>query len=92
MTSLQEIHQFIRENFLFGKNLSFDTSTDLIESGIITDNRFLEFISFLEERFQISFTDDELLIRNFYTLEKINKIINQKKTRIDNNVRNIRDL
>ncbi len=78
MTILDELHQFIYQNFLLYKNIEYNSSTDLIETGIITDNEFLELISFLEERFNIYFSDDELVIGYFNTIERITQIVNQK--------------
>ncbi len=78
MTRLEEIYQFINEIYLFNKMKRFDNLTDFCEAGIIDENNFLLLISFLEERFHIYFKDDELIVQNFKTIEKINTILKQK--------------
>ncbi len=80
MTRLEEIHQFIKENYLFDNMMIYDNLTDFCETGIMDENNFLLLISFLEERFHIYFNDDELIVQNFKTIEKINTVLKQKTT------------
>jgi acyl carrier protein len=84
ITASNEIHEFIVENLLFGNENNFNHAASLFESEKINFSGFLELISFLEERFNIFFMDDELIPHNFDSLEKINKYLILKTSRPGN--------
>ena len=82
MTRVEEIFQFIRENLIFPLQKDFTQASDLIESGILDEHNFLILAAFLEERFDIRFKDEELLFKNFNSVENIDNILIQKKSEI----------
>jgi acyl carrier protein len=79
MESRQEIRNFIVDNFLYGKDdnsLSDDMS--FLEKGIIDSTGVLELVSFIEERYGLSVSDDELIPDNFDSLNKLETFVTQK--------------
>ena len=78
MTREEEIRQFIDENLLFGDKKSYGFATDLNFTGIISNAGFLELISFIEERFNLRFAEEDIRIENFSSIEKINAILDKK--------------
>jgi len=71
MNNREEISQFVLENFLQGDEKIFNPDESFFESKKIKFDGFLELICFLEERYGILFRDDELIPKNFDTVDKI---------------------
>ena len=79
MEAREEIMNFIIENFLYGKDdnsLSGDVS--FLEKGIIDSTGVLELVSFIEEKYGFSVSDDELIPDNFDSLNKLENFVTQK--------------
>ena len=69
----QELREFVINNFLFGQGgdgLSNDDS--FLEKGIIDSAGVLELVVFLEEKFQVTLQDEELVPAN---LDSINHLV-----------------
>ena len=78
MNSLEIVKAYIVENFLFGDDSRIGPKTDFLENGILDSTGVLELIGFLEEKFGIQVTDDEVVPDNMHSLEKINNYISRK--------------
>jgi len=52
---------------------------DLLELGIIDSMGIVSLISFMEEKFDISIEDEEIVPDNFQSLRSMEKFIEQKK-------------
>lgn len=72
------IMNFIVENFLFGDNSQLKTDTPLFEKGIIDSTGVLELVSFIEEKYNITLEDDELVQDNFSSISAIEKFLRNK--------------
>ena len=75
-----EIRNYIIENILFGDEELLDLDTSFQESGILDSIGFLELITFVEEKFDIKITDNEVVPENLETLRKISNFV---KTKLD---------
>lgn len=73
-----EIRQFIIDNFLFGDDENFTTSASLVESGVMDSLGIMEVVSYIEETYNITVPDEELLPENLDTVESISKFVKQK--------------
>jgi acyl carrier protein len=81
MDYLNQIKEFIINNFMFGQGDSLQNDTDFFTKGIIDSTGTLELVSFLEEKYNISVLDQELINENFSTLSKVNNyLINKLST------------
>ncbi|MCD6225315.1 MAG: acyl carrier protein [Deltaproteobacteria bacterium] len=67
----QKIKEFIIENFLFGNDEGLKDDTSFLEEGIIDSTGILELVNYLEEEFEISVDDEELIPEN---LDSINNV------------------
>lgn len=75
----QTVKKFILENILFEDDenaLDYDDS--FLEKGIIDSTGVLEVVSFIEEEFNISVDDDELVPENLDSVNKLAKFVNEK--------------
>jgi len=72
------IRQFIVDNFLFGDGDKLALDTPLFEKGIIDSTGVLELVAFIEENFNVTISDDELVQNNFSSLIAIDKFLQSK--------------
>ena len=80
MSHIETIHEFIVENFLFGDGEQLTNETSFLDSGIIDSTGILELITFLEETYNITIEDDELVPENLDSLNNVVKFIGQKNS------------
>ena len=82
MNVVETIRQFIIDNFLFGESDHFDENTDLFEKGILDSTGIIELVGFIEQNFNVTIEDEELIIDNFSTLNRIDHYLQLKTTSI----------
>src|SRR5258706_16212046 len=74
-----ELHAFIRENYLLGEEYRFSDDDSFLERGIIDSTGILELIAFVEERFALKVEDDELLPANLDSVSRLVRFIEAKQ-------------
>ena len=72
------IKAFIVDNFLFGTTGSLEDDTSLLEEGIIDSSGVLELITFLEETYDITVDDEELIPQNLDSINNLTAFLNTK--------------
>jgi acyl carrier protein len=65
------VRDFIESTVLFGDSAGIADDDSLTETGVLDSTGVLEVISFLEQRYSISFDDSELVAANFDSIERI---------------------
>ena len=78
MDPVNDVKEFIVENFLFGEEDQVEIDTDFFEKGIIDSTGVIELVSFMEETFEISIDDEELIPENLSSLKNIRVFLQQK--------------
>ena len=78
MSQVNIVKEFIIENFLFGEEEQLELDTDFFDKGIIDSTGVIELVSFLEEKFDISVDDEELIPENLSSLKKIDVFLQKK--------------
>ena len=78
MDHIKELKEFVINNFLFGKGESLENDTDFFDKGIIDSTGTLELVSFIEENYNISVLDNELIKENLSSLTKVNEYVKSK--------------
>jgi len=73
-----KIRAFIVENFLFGENSDFKDNVSFLDEGIIDSTGILELVGFLEEEFEITVDDEELVPENLDSLNNITSYLEKK--------------
>ena len=73
-----KIRSFIMENFLFGNDQGLNDDTSLLDEGVIDSTGILELVSFLEEGFDISVEDDEILPENLDSIKNVVAYLKRK--------------
>jgi acyl carrier protein len=73
-----KIKAFIMGNFLFGNDQDLNDDTSFLDEGIIDSTGILELVSFLEEEFDISVEDDEILPENLDSITNVTAYLEKK--------------
>jgi acyl carrier protein len=73
-----KIRAFIMENFLFGNDQGLNDDTSFLDEGIIDSTGILELVSFLEEEFDISVEDEEILPENLDSITSVTAYLEKK--------------
>jgi len=73
-----KIRAFIMENFLFGNDQGLNDDTSFLDEGIIDSTGILELVSFLEEEFDISVEDEEILPENLDSIKNVVAYLERK--------------
>lgn len=76
----QTIKTFITENFLFGNDEGLTDDTSFLEEGIIDSTGVLELVTYLEEEFNITIDDEELIPENLDSINNITAFLQKKAT------------
>ena len=78
MSYLITIKEYIVENFLFVDSTQLQEDTSFLDSGIVDSTGILELVTFLEEKYNISIEDDELIPENLDSLTNIVRFLDHK--------------
>jgi acyl carrier protein len=73
-----KIRAFVMENFLFGNDQGLNDDTSFLDEGIIDSTGILELVSFLEEEFDISVEDEEILPENLDSITNVTAYLEKK--------------
>jgi acyl carrier protein len=76
MTS--QIKNFVLKNFPLARQRSITENESLLDSGIVDSLGVLEMVEFLEKTFSITIYDEELIPKNFHSIQSIAVFIKQK--------------
>jgi acyl carrier protein len=75
-----QVREFITDNFMLGRDAGdLKDSGSLLEMNIIDSTGVLELVGFIEETFEITIEDDELIPENLDSLDKIENYIKRKQ-------------
>ena len=75
----QSLRRFIKENFLFGEEATFSDDDSFLEQGIIDSTGVLELVAFLEEQYEITIADEELVPDNLDSISNLLRFIASKR-------------
>ena len=73
-----KIRAFIIDNFLFGDDDGLQDETSFLEEGIIDSTGVLELVTFLEEEFEITIDDEELIPENLDSIDNVTGYLERK--------------
>lgn len=75
----REIRQFIVNNFMFGQESQpFAADQSFLQTGIIDSTGLLELVAFIEQRYEVSVADNELVPENLDSLTNVSRFVARK--------------
>ena len=82
MSVRAELEAFILEDIALGREMeSIDPDEDLLARGVIDSLAVTQLVAFLEERYSICVTDEELVPDNFRSLARMEAFVERKRPR-----------
>ncbi len=80
------LREFIKENFLISEeDNEMEDSASFLETGVVDSTGILEIVEFLEEKFEITIDDEELVPENLDSIENLTNFLNKKMEGGENN-------
>lgn len=73
----QAILDFVEREYKLPENVDYDTF-DFVENGFVDSMGMVQFVTILEDEFDIEFSADELLSSDFRTVSGLEKLIESK--------------
>lgn len=81
MSTKDKIRGYILENFLFTDDQSALSNSDsFLEKGLVDSTGILEIITFIEDDFNLSIEDDEMVPENLDSVDNIIAFIAKKQS------------
>lgn len=79
-TTKKELREFILETFLFGdESEAFEDGDSFMTRGIIDSTGVLELVAFLEENYNVTVDDEEMIPANLDSIDNLAAFIQRKK-------------
>jgi acyl carrier protein len=75
----RRVRNFMMQQFLFEFGVAVTPDTNLFEAGLIDSFGFIELVAFIEQEFQIKFSDAELIGTALNSLNNVVSIIEAKQ-------------
>jgi len=73
-----EIYKFVVDSFMFGQAAGLAYDESLLQRGVIDSTGVLELVSFLQDNFNITVEDSEIIPTNLETINGIVAYVNKK--------------
>jgi acyl carrier protein len=74
----QDVRTFVVSNFLFGVDTGLPTDQSFLSTGIIDSTGVLELVAFLEQHYELTIADDELVPENLDSLQNVTGFVSRK--------------
>ena len=79
MDVIKQIQSYIAENFLFSDNgFNLDNDASFLDEGVVDSTGTLELVTFVEETFNVTVEDDEIVPENFDSVNNLVAYIQRK--------------
>lgn len=76
----EQVRNFVIENLLLGEEEeNFSNGQSFLDSGLIDSTGILEIIAFLEDEYDITIKDDEMIPENLDSVERIVAFLEKRK-------------
>jgi acyl carrier protein len=78
MSIAAQVREYIRQNFLFGKNERLGDADSLLDRGIIDSTGAMELVVFIENEFGVEVSDSDLVPENLDSIGGISAFVARK--------------
>lgn len=72
------IQKFILDELAKGRKKTIDVNDDLLGEGIIDSLGILQLVAFIEEKFNYTVPDEDVVIENFMSVNALSHYLDQK--------------
>ena len=78
VTVAQQVRKFVIENYILSPDYRFEDNDSFLEHGIIDSTGVLQLVAFLEETYNITIEDEELIPQNLDSVEAVSAYVSRK--------------
>ncbi len=80
MAQIEEsIRTYIADNILFSSNgYPHPDDASFLENGVVDSMNILELVAYIEEKFKVSVSDDEIMPENFDSITRLADFVRSK--------------
>jgi acyl carrier protein len=72
------VRQFVKDNLLFGEEITFSDDDSFLERGLIDSTGVLELVAFLESEYAVTVDDEELVPENLDSIGNLVRFVEAK--------------
>jgi acyl carrier protein len=73
-----DIRRFLQQQFAPAREAGFSDSDSLLKPGLIDSFGVLELMTFLEQHFGVTLSDDEMLSERFESINSLAELVSEK--------------
>ncbi|MDD3732953.1 MAG: acyl carrier protein [candidate division Zixibacteria bacterium] len=78
---VKKVKDYIEKNFVYDQETKLKNDESLLDTGLVDSTGILEVVSFIEETYDISIQDEEMIPDNLDSIDKIASFIMRKKNK-----------
>lgn len=78
-TQVEQIRRFVLSKFPLAKKRGVSDDENLLDSGIVDSLGILDLVSFIEQEFNVTVSDDELVPENFKSIRSLAAFVQRKQ-------------
>jgi len=82
VSDVESIRKFLLDHIPKARQLDVHNDDQLLENGLLDSLGILDVVTYLEEEFNISVSDEELIPDNFQSISKMSAYVQMKKTHV----------
>ena len=79
----KELHHFVVDNFLYGRDNGFSDNASFVDMGILDSTGMLELVGFLEKKYGIEVRDVDLTPDNLDSVTQLAEFLRRKLVRLE---------
>lgn len=80
MSVEEKIKQFVMHDLLRGKREAIGVDESLISAGLLDSLTLLQLIAFVEDEYNMTISDEEMVAENFETIRSIKMLVERKRS------------
>lgn len=77
----KELHRFVVDNFLYGRDSGFSDNESFVDMGILDSTGMLELVGFLEKKYGIEVRDVDLTPDNLDSVTQLAEFLRRRLVR-----------
>jgi acyl carrier protein len=74
----QQIRDYVQQNFLFGNPINFGDEDSFLGLGIIDSTGVLELVAFVQDTYQFSLEDEDIIPENLDSVQNLAAFIKRR--------------
>jgi acyl carrier protein len=80
----QEVRRFITDNYLLGRDYSFEDGDSFLDHSIIDSIGILQLVTFLQDTYGVTVEDEELIPQNLDSITAVSAYLSRKLREVEN--------